>query len=168
MKRMKEAIQRIWSASTLLVIAFTSSAHAADIGWPQEITADSDVTVLVYQPQVEEFSGNALAGRAAVSVKNPSAGNVPVFGAIWFEARIDTSRPGLIRIVIRELRQFAMSTSSTCALQMQVTSKSRSLPTSSKIRLNIPISGYRLTSCSPTLTQNELAAQVRTSGTIRP
>lgn len=89
---MKEAIQRIWSASTLLVIAFTSSAHAADIGWPQEITADSDVTVLVYQPQVEEFSGNALAGRAAVSVKNPSAGNVPVFGAIWFEARIDTDR----------------------------------------------------------------------------
>ena len=55
------------------------------------------MTVLVYQPQVEEFSGNALAGRAAVSVKNPSAGNVPVFGAIWFEAvilsPIETSSP---------------------------------------------------------------------------
>jgi hypothetical protein len=84
------------------------SARAQDIGWPQEIVTPDGATITVYQPQVEEFTGIMLAGRAAVSVKAPATNNAPVFGAIWFEARIDTdrdARTAMIRDVdIRDVR----------------------------------------------------------------
>jgi hypothetical protein len=67
-------------------------AQAQDLSWPQELEADNGSVVLIYQPQVEEFSGNSLEGRAAVSVKSAATNNVPVFGAIWFEANRDYSR----------------------------------------------------------------------------
>jgi hypothetical protein len=75
-----------------LLLALTLSAGAQEIGWPQEIVTEDGATITVYQPQVEEFTGIMLAGRAAVSVKSDATNNAPVFGAIWFEARIDTDR----------------------------------------------------------------------------
>ena len=81
-----------WLTGALALIVLTPLAQADDIDWPQEIVADNGAVVVVYQPQVEEFSGNDLAGRAAISVKKPDADNVPVFGAFWFEAKIDTDR----------------------------------------------------------------------------
>jgi hypothetical protein len=58
--------------------------------WPQEITIPQG-KVVVYQPQSEELDGNTLKGRAAVAVEeNGSDG--PVFGAIWFTARLETDR----------------------------------------------------------------------------
>ena len=84
---------------TLLIIALATSVQAASISWPQEVVADDGTIVLVYQPQVEEFSGNSLAGRAAVSVKSPSTANAPVFGAIWFEAKIDTDRDARTAVI---------------------------------------------------------------------
>jgi len=81
---------------------------AQAIDWPQELVAEDGSVVLIYQPQIEEFSDNSIAGRAAVSVKSPSSGNVPRFGAIWLEARVDTdrdTRSAVIRdIDIQEVR----------------------------------------------------------------
>jgi hypothetical protein len=58
--------------------------------WPKEI-AVSQGTVVVYQPQPETLDGNKLDGRAAVAIEeNGSDG--PVFGAIWFTARLETDR----------------------------------------------------------------------------
>ncbi len=58
--------------------------------WPRQIDA-SGATVIMYQPQPESFKGNDLKGRAAVSVTG--AGKTePVFGAIWFTARVETDR----------------------------------------------------------------------------
>jgi hypothetical protein len=54
----------------LLAIATTASAEVEEISWPQELVADNGAVVIVYQPQIEEFSTNSLEGRAAVSV-NP-------------------------------------------------------------------------------------------------
>ena len=98
-------LRRILLAS-LLACALTLPAHAND--WPQQLVADDGSVVLIYQPQVEEFSGNSIEARAAVSVKRPSSGNTPVFGAIWLSARIDTdrdTRTAIIRdIDIRDVR----------------------------------------------------------------
>ena len=74
------------------LIVLATSAHAQDISWPQELSSDNGAVLLIYQPQVELFTGNSLEARAAVSVKMPASGNVPVFGAIWIEAKLDTDR----------------------------------------------------------------------------
>jgi len=76
--------------AALLVIPL--SAPAQSISWPQQLEADDGSVVIIYQPQVEEFSGNSMEARAAVSVKRPSLGETPVFGAIWIKANIDTDR----------------------------------------------------------------------------
>jgi hypothetical protein len=83
-----------------LLTTIAASAQAEEFNWPQELTADNGNIVIIYQPQVETFSGNNLEARAAVSVKSPATDNAPVFGAIWFKARLDTdreSRTALIR-----------------------------------------------------------------------
>ena len=82
----------VWITGAVGLFLLAPPARADNISWPQEIVADSGAVVIVYQPQVEGFSGNDLVGRAAISVKRPAADNVPVFGAIWFEAKIDTDR----------------------------------------------------------------------------
>jgi len=73
-------------------LGFASAVQSQEIDWPQELSGDGDIVVLIYQPQVEVFTGNHLEARAAVSVKAPSVGNVPVFGAIWINAKLDTDR----------------------------------------------------------------------------
>jgi hypothetical protein len=82
-----------------LLLAAAVSAGAEEISWPQEIVTNEGVTIVVYQPQVEEYTGIELAGRAAVSVKAAATDNVPVFGAIWFEARIDTDRDARTAVI---------------------------------------------------------------------
>jgi hypothetical protein len=74
-----------WLSGAFALFLFAPLALAENISWPQEIVAGNGAVVIVYQPQIEEFSGNDLVGRAAISVKKPEADNVPVFGAIWFE-----------------------------------------------------------------------------------
>ena len=75
-----------------VLIVLAPSAQAQEISWPQELSAEGGSVVLIYQPQVEFFAGNSIEARAAVSVKTPASDNVPVFGAIWLTARIDTDR----------------------------------------------------------------------------
>jgi hypothetical protein len=80
--------------SLLLValIGFVQAAQPQEMDWPQEIVAENGAVVVIYQPQVETFSGNTLEARAAVSVKMPAAPDVPVFGAIWIKTKLDTNR----------------------------------------------------------------------------
>ncbi|MBN2808801.1 MAG: carbohydrate-binding family V/XII [Deltaproteobacteria bacterium] len=60
-----------------------------DVGsWPQEIETPTAL-IVIYQPQPESLDGNLLKGRAAVSVESKN-GNEPLFGAIWFTARLDS------------------------------------------------------------------------------
>jgi len=80
---------------SLLFVALMSLAHAAHsqaADWPQEIVGSNGSVVIIYQPQVESFSGNNLEARAAVSIKLPSAPEVPVFGAVWIKAKLDSNR----------------------------------------------------------------------------
>jgi len=77
----------------LSLMAFVDSAALAEvISWPQQLTGENGAVVLIYQPQVESFSGNSIEARAAVSVKSAATENAPVFGAIWIQAKIDVNR----------------------------------------------------------------------------
>ena len=73
----------------LLTLGFTVTASAAT--WPQVLPTKSGGSVLIYQPQVEEFTDNRLAGRAAIAYKKTDE-SAPIFGAFWFESKIDTNR----------------------------------------------------------------------------
>ena len=58
--------------------------------WPREISSANGV-VVIYQPQPDKLDGNQLLGRMAVSVELAGA-DKPVFGALWFDARLETDR----------------------------------------------------------------------------
>jgi hypothetical protein len=57
--------------------------------YPVEIAAGKALVTL-YQPQLESFDGNRLTARAAVAVT--PADREPVFGVVWFDARVSTDR----------------------------------------------------------------------------
>jgi len=71
-----------------LLCAANPNAHGQAFEWPVELESTFGKTV-VYQPQIESYAGNILEARAAVAVTTNDSGT-PVFGAIWFEARMST------------------------------------------------------------------------------
>ena len=80
----------IYLLSMTVVWAQESAGDQENGGWPREIKVPEGVAI-VYQPQPESLNGNLLKGRAAVSVEIKGAES-PVFGAVWFEAQLDTDR----------------------------------------------------------------------------
>ncbi len=64
------------------------ATEEAALGWPREVEGDKG-RIVIYQPQVESYEGNRLESRAAVSV-TPTGKTEPVFGAVWFAARLAT------------------------------------------------------------------------------
>jgi hypothetical protein len=75
--------------------------------WPREIVTNKGLIVM-YQPQLEKFEGNILTGRAAVSVEVQGQNTGPVFGVVWFDARLETDRSTrsavITDVTINELR----------------------------------------------------------------
>ena len=65
-------------------------ALAAQDFWPQRLE-DPKGTVVMYQPQLEDFKDDKLTARAAVSVKTKEM-KTPKFGAIWLSGRVLTDR----------------------------------------------------------------------------
>ena len=59
--------------------------------WPMHVTSAEGADVTIFQPQLEDFSGDTITGRAAVAVI-PAGQQTPVFGAIWLESRVETDR----------------------------------------------------------------------------
>jgi len=84
---------------TMGLVGIALTAQAQEQGWPQELVGSDGSVVVIYQPQVEKFTGNRLEARAAVSVRLESADSVPAFGAIWIEAKLDTDRETRMAII---------------------------------------------------------------------
>jgi hypothetical protein len=62
--------------------------------WPQKFSfagSSGNVTLMVYQPQVERWEGNRVNFRAAVSVKTDGS-TAETFGVIWATARTEVNR----------------------------------------------------------------------------
>ena len=73
--------------------AGTSGATAPD-PWPRKLVLGSGsamTTFLIYQPQLDSWSGVTLEGHAAVSAQ-PAGAKDPTFGVIWFTARTDVDK----------------------------------------------------------------------------
>jgi hypothetical protein len=80
----------------ILLALFASPAWSMD--WPQEITA-KEGTVVIYQPQPESLEGDILKSRAAFSLELTGK-EEPIFGAMWFDARLETDKEsGIARVV---------------------------------------------------------------------
>lgn len=63
---------KIRSLLCLTLLAVVAAAvHAEDVSWPQELVADSGAVVVIYQPQVEMYSGNDLEARTATRPATP-------------------------------------------------------------------------------------------------
>lgn len=70
------------------VLALAVAARAEDPGWPREIDAGTGKLV-IYQPQIDAYSGNILEGRCAMSF-TATGSKEPIFGSFWFKAVLDT------------------------------------------------------------------------------
>lgn len=79
-------IARYLAIASIMILVDVGAALAVE--WPQEINADEG-TIVVYQPQPESLAGNVLSGRSAMSLELEDR-DEPIFGAFWFEAKIDT------------------------------------------------------------------------------
>lgn len=81
-------------ATAALVCLFAATTtlgqDEADDSWPREISVPQG-KVIVYQPQPDLLDGNQLDARAAVALEIIGS-EAPVFGAIWFTARLETDR----------------------------------------------------------------------------
>jgi hypothetical protein len=68
----------------------TASTDSVDAGWPRQLLSGT-TTFSVYQPQVDSWTGNQLAVRAAVAVQEGGAAE-PAYGVIWLSARTDVDK----------------------------------------------------------------------------
>ena len=78
----------LWACLLAASLGWTQEDSSGD--WPREIDTPQG-TVVIYQPQPENLDGNQLKGRAAVAVELKES-TEPVFGVVWFEARLETDR----------------------------------------------------------------------------
>lgn len=79
------------AAAVLLcaILATTAAAQEEAVeSWPRQLDGDRG-QILIYQPQIESYENNVLEGRCALSVTYQGRSE-PVFGAIWFEAQLET------------------------------------------------------------------------------
>ena len=80
----------------LLIIIFTATAafaqtKATDNGWPRKFAVGTN-NVAIYQPQIEEWTGNSFAARAAMAITQTSS-KQPLYGVLWFTARAEVDKP---------------------------------------------------------------------------
>ncbi len=73
-----------------LVLILGRPALAAQNPWPKRLEHPKG-TVVMYQPQLEDFKDDQLMARAAVSVEKKEW-KAPVFGAVWLSGRVLTDR----------------------------------------------------------------------------
>ena len=76
-------------AGTSAELVSTDLTVVEESDWPREIVTNKGV-IVVYQPQPEQLNGNVLKARAAVGIEVNAQS--PVFGVIWFDARLETDR----------------------------------------------------------------------------
>ncbi|HQR57254.1 MAG TPA: hypothetical protein PLW72_14805 [Burkholderiaceae bacterium] len=70
--------------------AAASAAPAPRDPWPRDVTL-TGADALIYQPQIDSWTGNALAWRVAVALR-PTGQKDETFGVVWGTARTDVDR----------------------------------------------------------------------------
>jgi hypothetical protein len=82
------------SRAFLIVLFTTATAFAqmkaGDNGWPRKFAIGNN-SVAIYQPQVEEWTGNSFAARAAMAITQGSS-KQSLYGVLWFTARAEIDK----------------------------------------------------------------------------
>lgn len=68
-----------------------SAGPAAPLPWPREFPLADDQLLQLYQPQVDSWEGDRMAGRAAVAIGAKSG--APTYGMVRFSARVAIDKP---------------------------------------------------------------------------
>ena len=79
----------------LIIVLFsaviaTAQTKPADEGWPRRFALGTN-SAAVYQPQIEEWSGNSLSARAAIGITE-SQSKQQIYGVLWFSARAEIDK----------------------------------------------------------------------------
>jgi hypothetical protein len=88
------------TAESAVLSAQTQPATANARAWPREVQ-DPAAAVVMYEPQLERVTANAIEARAAVQVTR--RGGEPTFGAVWISARVDVDRDARL-VSFRDIR----------------------------------------------------------------
>jgi hypothetical protein len=83
--------KRIFGLFLSILVFGAAQAQDAGTAFPKEIISPTGHIITMYQPQPENFSGNKITGRSALSVRK-NIKSEPVFGAIFYEATIETNK----------------------------------------------------------------------------
>jgi len=82
------------------------AATASGADWPREIASPQGM-IMIYQPQITAFDGNAMSARTAISV-TPAGESAPMFGAVWLDAHVLTDRPTrtvrILDLMVKQIR----------------------------------------------------------------
>ncbi|HET6976503.1 MAG TPA: hypothetical protein VFI24_09295 [Pyrinomonadaceae bacterium] len=81
---------RITSAFLFVLFSAIIAVSQTDNGWPRKLNIASS-SVAVYQPQLEEWSGNNLSARTAIAITE-NQGKQPLYGVLWFSARAEIDK----------------------------------------------------------------------------
>jgi hypothetical protein len=84
---------KIISRAVLVILLTTGIAVAqktTDNGWPRKFAIGTS-SVAVYQPQIEEWTGNNLSARAALAITENTS-KQPLYGVLWFTARAEIDK----------------------------------------------------------------------------
>ena len=85
--------------------------------WPMDIPLSNGGDILVFQPQLEDFQGDMLRGRAAVQF-TPAPGQQPQFGAVWLQSRVSTDRVArTVRVLEVQITQSRFPNSDPATIQ---------------------------------------------------
>jgi len=82
-----QSLSRMIARAIRIATIGAALAAPAEAGgrWPRVIPLDK-AKLVIYQPQIESLEGVILSGRVAVSWEPEGGG--PMFGVVWFDARI--------------------------------------------------------------------------------
>ena len=85
------SLRRISCLSVILIIINTQGQAQSEQTalWPKVIPLEQ-MSITIYQPEAESFDGNTLQVRSAFNIYDGT--RLPVFGAIWFKARVHIDR----------------------------------------------------------------------------
>jgi hypothetical protein len=79
----------------LIIVLFSAviavaQTRPADEGWPRRFALGTS-SAAVYQPQIEEWSGNSLSARAAIAITETQS-KQQIYGVLWFSARAEIDK----------------------------------------------------------------------------
>jgi hypothetical protein len=78
--------------------AGVSASSAAQLQWPRELDS-AGTRIEMYQPQIEQWNGNKIAGRAAIALGSAKGDASPTYGVAQFTADADIDKgSGLVHL----------------------------------------------------------------------